>query len=191
MIKTPCGFHQPMFDLLKEKISSETDETKKHFIISIDEIHTRKNVTLDTKNMELSGLVDFGDGSAVDISDKANHGLVIMLQSLMGNFNQPIAVFACKGPAGGVLLAKLIIQAIIFLEKANAKIHGVVSDGATTNRKFWTELGVSGKLDNVKNSFPNPADENREVFVFSDPPHLIKCVRNRLYNKKELKVRVH
>lgn len=108
LIQTPCGFYQPMFDLLKERLKSEADENK-HFIISIDEIHTRKNVTLNTKTMELSGLTDFGKGSQVDISDKADHGLVIMLQSLMGNFEQPIAVFASKGP---VNLSKFVTMRV-------------------------------------------------------------------------------
>lgn len=106
----------------------------------------------------------------------------------MGNYDQPIAVFASNGPATGVLLSKLIIQALIFLEGANAKVHGVVSNGATTNRKFWSKLGVSGKMNKVKNSFSHPTVEGREVFIFSDPPHLIKCIRNRLHGNKELKV---
>ena len=187
VIDTPCGFHQPMFDLLEEKLKS-MPEMKRHFIISLDEIKTRKNVQLNTKTMELSGLTDYGDGAAADISDQADYGLVILLQPLMDDYTQPIAVFTSKGPTGGVMLAKLIIQAIVLLEKAGAKIHGVVSDGASTNRKFWSELGVSGQLGESKSSFPHPTIDERKVYAFSDPPHLIKCIRNRLYDKQELKV---
>lgn len=48
----------------------------------------------------------------------------------------------------------------------------MISDGAMTNRKLWTELGVNGQKGKVKNNFD----------------HLIKNVRNRLYNKKSLRV---
>ena len=169
-----------MFDLLEEKLKS-MPKMKRHFIISLDEIKTRKNVQLNTKTMELSVLTDYGDGAAADISDQVDYGLVILLQPLMDDYTQPIAVFTSKGPTGGVMLA------IVLLEKAG-EIHGVVSDGASTNRKFWSELGVSGQLGQSKSSFPHPTIDERKVYAFSDPPHLIKCIRNRLYDKQELKV---
>lgn len=65
---------------------------------------------------------------------------------------------------------------------------GITSDGATTNRTMWSMLGVSGKIDKLKNSFNNPFDVSRQVYVFSDTPHLVKTVRNRLYAKRVLRV---
>jgi len=53
-------------------------------------------------------------------------------------------------------------------------VDGIVSDGAQTNRRLWTELVISGSINNVKNSFQNPMDESRSIYVFSDVPHLIK-----------------
>ncbi|XP_033215068.1 uncharacterized protein LOC117171666 [Belonocnema kinseyi] len=113
-----------------------------------------------------------------------------MYQPLYDNYSQPIAVFTSKGPTKSTDLAKLIIQAIVLVERAGATIHGVVSDGATTNRKFWSELRMSGKKDNLKNWFIHPSDEKRKVFAFSDICHLIKNVRNRMENK-EVKLKVH
>jgi hypothetical protein len=40
----------------------------------------------------------------------------------------------------GVDLAKIVIKAIILLENAGAKVVGLTSDGATTNRTLWKEL---------------------------------------------------
>jgi hypothetical protein len=48
--------------------------------------------------------------------------------------------------------------------------------------------GVSVKKEDFKNYFENPFDFNRNIFVFSDAPHLMKTVRNRLYQKKQLRV---
>lgn len=85
-------------------------------------------------------------------------------------------------------MAKIILKAILLLENATVQVIGITIDGASTNRTLWSELGVSGKLENLNNSFKNPFDFNRNVFVFSDSPHLIKTIRNRLFNNKTLKV---
>jgi hypothetical protein len=90
----------------------------------------------------------------------------------------------------GTVLTQLLLKSIILLERAGAKIHGFVSDGATMNRKVWTELGLSGKVDHFKNYFVHPLNDHRKVYAFSDTPHLIKCIRNRLYNNKTLKVSI-
>lgn len=68
------------------------------------------------------------------------------------------------------------------LENINAKVHGVITDGAATNRKFWTAVGVCGKKDNLVNYFDHPTVNGRHVYVFSDTPHLMKTIRNRLYS---------
>lgn len=136
------------------------------------------------------GLIDFGDDGdkGKSFNDKANHGLVFMFIPLNDSYAQPVGVFASKGPTKGVVIAQLILKAITLLEKAGAFIQGIVCDGAAPNRKFWTEMGISGKLNEVKNWFEHPNDPNRKIFVFSDTPHLFKNIRNRLYNEKELKV---
>lgn len=67
-------------------------------------------------------------------------------------------------------------------------MHGFISDGASTNRKAWTEFDVSGKFGQSKCYFEHPVDENRKIFVFSDTPHLIKCIRNRLHDEGSYKV---
>lgn len=74
------------------------------------------------------------------------------------------------------------------LEKSGAIVDGVVSDGASTNRKLWSELGISGEKDKVVNSFKHPLNDKRNVYMFYDTPHLIKNVRNRLHNQKSLRV---
>lgn len=56
---------------------------------------------------------------------------------------------------------------------------------------MWGMLGVNAKIETLNNSFKNPFDNSREVYVFSDTPHLLKTVRNRLYTKKTLQVSQH
>lgn len=82
----------------------------------------------------------------------------------------------------------MVIKAICLLENAGASVDGVVSDGASTNRKLWSELGISGKTANFANSIKHPLDDKKKIYMFSDAPHLIKNIRNRLQSKKSLRV---
>lgn len=95
-------------------------------------------------------------------------------------------MFASKGPTKGTLLAQLLIQCIVKLEQAGVFVDGVVCDGASTNRSMWKQLGISGALGSVVNAFEHPLDSSRKVYVLSDTPHLFKCIRNPLYDKKVL-----
>jgi len=88
----------------------------------------------------------------------------------------------------GADLTKLIVKAILLLEKAGGKVVGLTGDGATTNRNMLKLLGISANEDNFKNYFNNPYDNTRKVYVFSDAPHLMKTIRNCLYKKKQLRV---
>lgn len=83
---------------------------------------------------------------------------------------------------------KLVIKAIMLLEDAGTEVIGLKTDGATTNRTMWNNLGISGKKKSLNKYFLNPYDEKRKVFVFSDAPHLLKTIRNRLHDKNQLKV---
>ena len=179
LIDTPCGFDPRFFEILTKYFEIKP-EAQRDGLIIMDEMKTRKSLLLDYSTMTYKGLSDFGNGTSTEdvTQEMADYGLVIAFQPLNDNYTQPIAVFASKGPVHGEVLAKLIIEAICLLEKAGARIHGIVADGASTNRKVWTELGCSGKLYSFKNSFEHPTDKARKIFLFSDVPHLIKNVRN-------------
>ncbi|CAI6368522.1 unnamed protein product [Macrosiphum euphorbiae] len=188
-IDTQCGF-DPKFLQMFSLYMAQKEEFQRHGLLVFDEISTRESIAVNSANLTYTGLVDFGEEGekGKTFSDKANHGLVFMFIPLEDNYAQPVGVFASKGPTKGVVLTQLVIKAITVLEKAGAFIHGIVCDGSAPNRKFWSEMGICGKINKVKNWFEHPTDEKRKIFVFSDTPHLFKNIRNRLYNNKELKI---
>lgn len=188
-MKTSCGFDREFFEIMKLALS-KMSEPLKHGVLLLDEITTRESVNVDTKNLSYEGLIDFGDGDtkSTDFTEKANHGLVLMFQSIDGNHCQPVAVFASRGPVKGEVIAQLITKAIVLLEKIGAKMHGIVSDGASLNRKFWATVGVCGTKGNLRNYFDHPVANGRKIYVFSDTPHLMKTIRNRLFNQRVLQV---
>jgi len=184
----------PIFFSIFEKHISSKGELQKHGIILFDEMSVRESLSVCSTSLTYKGLIDFGNDvehnfpKASTIEDKANMALVFMFQPLCDNYTQPVAVFVSRGPVHGTVLAQLLLKCIILVEKAGAKVHGFVCDGATTNRKLWLELSINGKMNELNNSFIHPLDTTRQIFAFSDTPHLIKNIRNRLNNKKQLKV---
>ncbi|KAL4142571.1 hypothetical protein QTP88_005006 [Uroleucon formosanum] len=164
-INKECGFDLNFFKLLKKKNIKYISQQPYFKLFRIGRFWGR------TSNRD---------------TEKADHGLVFIWSSLADNFTQPIAVFAFKGPVKGMDLTKLVVKAML-LEDAGAQVLGLTTNGASTNRSMWNNLGISGKIGNTNNSFCNPFDETRKFFVFSDAPHLMKTIRNRLYEKKSLK----
>ncbi|KNE87763.1 hypothetical protein PSTG_18846 [Puccinia striiformis f. sp. tritici PST-78] len=101
MVKSDCGFDDKFFKLFKTKISFLKD-TEKHGVLLFDEIFLRESLNVDTKTLSYTGLEDYGkDNSSLNSGQKADHGLVLMFQSLGSNITQPIAVFASKGSVKG------------------------------------------------------------------------------------------
>jgi len=74
-----------------------------------------------------------------------------------------------------------------FIGRCRSTSNGTLCDGASTNKTMLKQFGVSGKRAGLKNYFTNPYDGNRNVYVFSDAPHIIKNIRNRLVQTKQLK----
>lgn len=84
----------------------------------------------------------------------------------------------------------MVLKAITLIENTGIIVDGIVCNGATTNKKMWTELGINGTQGNLKKYFLHPLNNTRKIFAFSDFVHLIKCVQNRLYNSKSLSVSI-
>ena len=54
------------------------------------------------------------------------------------------------------------------------KVIAITADGASSNRKFFLMHG-DGTVYKTRNAY---ASDERDVYFFSDPPHLIKTTRN-------------
>lgn len=189
-VKIKCGIDSNFFSALKQKFKNKT-LFERTGVLMFDEIIVRTSLSVNCRSMKIEGLVDLGDGCPTTNLENGlvDHALVFMFSALGENYMQPVAVYGVKGPVKGTILAKLVLQVIVELTKSGAVIKGIICDGATSNRKMWDELGLSGEYGNVKNSFKNPLNDSK-IYAFSDTPHLFKCIRNRMENKLHLKVGV-
>ncbi|XP_039308182.1 uncharacterized protein LOC120358333 [Solenopsis invicta] len=183
-----CRFNKNFFKLFTKFMADKLD-LQRHEAFLINEMSTCKSISVKSTNLTYKGLVDFGeDNHPTNLNEKADHGLVIMFKLFADVYIQPIAVFASRGPVTGYVLTQLVVKAISLVKNAGAKVHAVITDGASTNRNFWENIGVSGKRKGLKNYFLHPMVKDRKVFVFSDTPHFIKTIRNRLANNSQLKM---
>lgn len=56
----------------------------------------------------------------------------------------------------GVILAQLVLKSISLLHNIGISIEGIVCDGASTNKKMWSELGIVGTQNETKHYFEHP-----------------------------------
>lgn len=83
--------------------------------------------------------------------------------------------FPCSSVSGDQLYS-LVWGCVHRLEACGFKVVALTCDGASANRKFL-KLHKSSKELTYKTENPY-ANEDRPIFFVSDPPHLIKTVRN-------------
>lgn len=107
-----------------------------------------------------------------------------MFRPFVGNWVQAIGCFLTKHNADCETLANLILEAITLLENSGYFVDGVVADGAQWNRGMWKKFGINENLG----SCAHPYKENRELFFFSDFPHLVKNVRKYVIDNENFQV---
>lgn len=143
----------------------------------IDEMSLSKGVHFNSRTLKMSGFVDFGDHTPDHLKNvRADHALVFMFQPFVGKWVQVLGSFLSHNQVTGDILQKLIVECVILLENAGFHVDVVTSDGASWNRKVWTEMGINEK--NI--TCPHPCNSQRELFMVSDFPHLIKTFRNKI-----------
>lgn len=71
------------------------------------------------------------------------------------------------------------------LYDTGVKIHSLTFDGAQCNLSMCTKLGANLKLNNPNFSFPHTTS-GEPIYLFYDPCHMLKLVRNTLGDKRVL-----
>lgn len=151
----------------------------------LDEMKLSEAIAFSKVSLRTVGLVNLGKYTPEAQKDEmGDHALVLMYQPFQGSYYQPIAAFLSKGAAPGAVLEKIVLEAILLLEKAEFFVDEVVTDGGPWNRAMW-------KLFNINKNNPScehPADHARRLWFTSDFPHLMKTLWSRVRCKGILKV---
>lgn len=140
--------------LLMKKCSENLTEKEKLCVLSFDEIHVDNKICYDVGMDQV-----LGSYSKVQ---------VVLARGIFSSWKQPIYFdFQCT------MNKKLLFEIIVNLEKAGVKVKAVVSDlgGCMT---LWKELSISPE----KSFFTHPLNNSSRIWVFADPPHYLKILRN-------------
>ena len=163
---------------------------ERYVIVLFDEMKVQEDLVWDKNTNELIGFVDLGDADLNEaILDNpralASHILVFMVKSVVNPLTYSLATFATTSLKCTEIFV-LFWRSVAILEiTCGLKVIAATSDGASSNRRFVRMHketdGKAGKdvVYRAKNIY---AEDERYIFFFADPPHLIKTARNCVAN---------
>lgn len=143
-----------------------------------DEVKIKEGLVFDTSSWELIGFTEaFEENMESQPIDRlATHVLQFFYRSLFFKFDFPCAYFLTQG-ASAVQLNRIFWLGVSLLHGYGFEVLLVCCDGASSNRTFYT-MNTSNKFHsegiNPFSKYP--------IFYMSDPPHLMKKLRNNLFN---------
>ena len=153
-----------------------------------DEVKVKEDLVYDKHSANLVGFVRIGDvndhlsrfermESSEPIKPQlATHIFTFMVSGILSDLEFPYISFPCSSLSGDQLYS-LVWGCIRRLEACGFKVLAITCDGASANRKFL-KLHKTENEGMVCKTINPYAYEDRPVFFISDPPHLIKTVRN-------------
>ena len=97
-----------------------------------------------------------------------------MIRGVASKWKQPIGYFLSSGPIRAKTLQSLTRLCISKVTETGLNVVALVCDQGSNNRSFIQHL------EKVTIDRPYVMYENRKIFVFYDPPHLFKNVRNNV-----------
>ena len=111
-----------------------------------------------------------------------------MVRGSQFNLQCPYAQFPSTSITGD-LFFQPFWEAVQWPEILCFKVLAVTADGASSNKRLFKlhaydhNEDTYGVLHKVKNPY---ASDERYIYFFSNPPHLLKTIRNTIANKNRL-----
>jgi len=115
----------------------------------------------------------------------ANHGLVFMLGGISSRWKQTVAYYFTSDSVRVHTFKAIIDEIISRAESLGLHVHSITLDMGASNKSIWMSYGVHYKFNrNVKNSIPHPFEPERNLYFMADVPHLLKTIKQSLFNNK-------
>ncbi|KAH9632416.1 hypothetical protein HF086_010809 [Spodoptera exigua] len=125
----------------------------------------------------MHGYVDIcNKGTSGDYLAEAKEALVFLVTAINGAFKIPVGYFLVAGVTGEQR-SNLVRQCLELLDETGIEVTSLTFDGCPANISMAKELGCSFNPHNIKSHFSHPIT-NRPIFVFPDPCHMLKLLRN-------------
>lgn len=171
------GFTAEAFGTIRQR----AQENPVYCNLVIDEMCVKRLLEVYTQQ-KMYGHIDLGTNSIYDGDDipLAKNSLVFLIVGMNGYWKLPIGYFLIDG-LNGQERGNLLKIAIDLINDTGAHLHSITFDGAPVNTSMCLSLGT-----NFKDQTPhivNPLN-NEKIFVFYDPAHMLKLVRNAFWEKR-------
>ena len=213
-ITPQTGFNHKVVEKLKGW-TKDFKGYQKYVSLAFDEMKIQENLVFDKYTGELVGFVDLGDPelnySCFDESDKiASHMLAFYLRGVGTDLQFTFAYFATSNIKASQLMP-IFWEAVAILElTCKLAVISTVSDGASPNRKFYDMHKDIDTLDSPPDDAEGEDEEDKKdeeddslqpvvvyktvnlfaphrfLWFFSDAPHLMKTIRNCIYQSSKL-----
>lgn len=152
--------------------------------VIFDEMFMRRQSQWDKSKKEFIGHLTAGTEKEYEnFSPLSKEVLVLMVSGINSDFKLPIGYFLSTGLNGNEK-AGIINEALSRLKQTGVKVGSITCDGACANISAMKELGA--KYSEDKPYFVNPHDIGHIIYLFLDPPHMLKLARNCIGRKEVL-----
>jgi len=176
------GFQSHVQEELMKK-AEKLDSNKRYVSLLHDEMTVKADLVFDRASGELVGFVsgqqdrDFN----VDAQELATHALCFYVVGVNSTLKMSVGFFA-TGCSKAEELYPLFWDAVSFVEETGLKVVVSTSDKAPENQKLYALHGEPGEHEVCFKTvnLGNPGPDDRFIYFISDPPHLLKTIRNNL-----------
>lgn len=175
------GFTQEAFNALKARAESSKEELL--YTLVFDEMKIKRKVEYEPLSQRSFGFVDFGNQLDTDCNNECTEALVLLVVPINGKFKVPIGYFLVD-KTSGQQKANLINIALELCHENKVTIKALTFDGCPANLAMANQLGCKLQKEQMKSNFPHPIT-GAKVFVYLDPVHMLKLIRNTFEKYRE------
>lgn len=172
-VNASAGFSNEVLRVLRDKCKEE----KLIFALMFDGMAIRKRIDWD--GSKFFGYVDFGYKMDNEEAPRAQEAIVFHLVGVNTAWKLPLGYFLINSITGEQLY-NLTCVALESLRKIGVTITSITCDGESHNLTMLKKMGCD--LSDPTNITCKINVEGHEIFVFLDPCHLLKLVRNTLHD---------
>lgn len=178
------GINSQVFQLLEKKVAEKKAFDEELICsLSLDEMSIRRHAQWCHSKKMLLGYPSYGKDYTERNSKLAKQTIVFMISGVNDRFHFPIAYHFITS-INGIERAKLLKEICDALNKVGVNILNVTFDGYSANFKMCETLGANLKFDSNEFQPYIIFQNDHKTYIFNDPPHNEKLVRNTLAKKK-------
>lgn len=185
-IRGEPGIQEAHMNRLK-KIATDYKKVNGHDMICslvFDEMNIRKQVMWSLQQLNYNGFVNYGQNPNDEEKIIAKQVIVFILNGVEVNFEFPVAYYFIT-TLKKLQRKQLLCDVIKAVTDCGIEISNITFDGYASNIPMCELFGINLNVfsPNFQPFLLNPITNNK-IYIFVDPCHMEKCLRNALARHK-------